>query len=128
MKLRSALLLAASSAAAVLACRAAGIRPLYPDTHRGEVVDDYHGEKIADPYRWLEDADSPETRAWVAAEIEVTFAFLDGIPERERIRARLTELWDHERFELPVQQGGRVFFRKNDGLQNQSVLYVADTV
>src|SRR5437879_2386390 len=65
----------------------------YPPASKGDVVDDYHGTKVADPYRWLEDVDSPDTRAWVEAENRVTFAYLEQIPERERIRKRLTELW-----------------------------------
>src|SRR3989449_2843986 len=67
----------------------------YPSTRKGDVVDDHHGTKVADPYRWLEDVDSPETRTWVDAENRVTFAYLEQIPERERIRRRLTELWDY---------------------------------
>ena len=95
----------------------------YPPTRKGDVVDDYHGTKVADPYRWLEDVDSPETRAWVEAENQVTFAYLGQIPERERIRRRLTELWDYPKYGAPFKKGGRYFFFKNSGLQNQSVLY-----
>jgi prolyl oligopeptidase len=95
----------------------------YPLAHKGDVVDDYHGTKVADPYRWLEDVDSPETRGWVEAENRVTFAYLEQIPERERIRRRLTELWDYPKYGAPFKKGGRYFFFKNSGLQNQSVLY-----
>ena len=95
----------------------------YPPTRKGDVVDDYHGAKIADPYRWLEDVDSPETRAWVEAQNRVTFGYLEQIPERERIRRRLTELWDYPKYGAPFKKGGRYFFFKNSGLQNQSVLY-----
>ncbi len=98
----------------------------YPDTHQVTVSDDYHGVKIADPYRWLEDDNSVETKAWVEAENKVTFGFLEKIPERERIRGRLTKLWNYERFGVPHVDGGRTFFQRNSGLQNQSVLYVAD--
>ncbi len=98
----------------------------YPETHRDDLVDDYHGTKVADPYRWLEDPDSPETAAWVAAQNRVTFGYLERIAARDRIRQRLTKLWDYERFGLPQSRGGRYFFTRNDGLQNQSVLYVAD--
>jgi len=87
------------------------------------VVDDYHGTRVADPYRWLEDVDSPDTRNWVEAENRVTFAYLEQIPERERIRRRLTELWDYPKYGAPFKKGGRYFFFKNSGLQNQSVLY-----
>ena len=95
----------------------------YPPARKGDVVDDYHGTKVADPYRWLEDVDSPETRAWVEAENRVTFAYLEQIPERERIRTRLTQLWDYPKYGSPFKKGGRYFFFKNSGLQNQAVLY-----
>ncbi len=95
----------------------------YPATRKGDVIDDYHGTKVADPYRWLEDVDSPETHSWVEAENRVTFAYLEQIPERERIRRRLTELWDYPKYGAPFKKGGRYFFFKNSGLQNQSVLY-----
>jgi len=95
----------------------------YPQARRSDVVDDYHGTKVADPYRWLEDVDSPETRAWVEAENRVTFAYLEQIPERERIRTRLTQLWDYPKYGSPFKKGGRYFFFKNSGLQNQAVLF-----
>ena len=97
--------------------------PQYPPTRKGAVVDDHHGTRVADPYRWLEDVDSPETRSWVEAQNRVTFAYLEQIPERERIRRRLTELWDYPKYGPPFKKGGRYFFFKNSGLQNQSVLY-----
>ena len=100
----------------------------YPETNRGDVVETIHDVQIADPYRWLEDDNSAETKAWVEAQNKVTFGFLEQIPEREKIRARLTELWNYERFTVPYQEGGRYFFRRNSGLQNQSVLYVADAL
>ena len=100
----------------------------YPETKKGDVVETYHGQRIADPYRWLEDDNSAETKAWVEAQNKVTFGFLEQIPEREKIRARLTELWNYERFTVPYKEGGRYFFRRNSGLQNQSVLYVADAL
>ncbi len=100
----------------------------YPPTKRGDVVDEYHGTKVADPYRWLEgDVREDETvAAWVAAQNEVTHAYLGGIAARERIRERLTKLWNYERYGSPFKAGGRYFYYKNDGLQNQSVLYVLD--
>ena len=99
---------------------------VYPDSPQVNQVDDYHGVKVADPYRWLEDLDSPQTRAWVEAQNRVTSAYLAAIPEREPVRKRLTELWNYERYGVPVQQGGRYFFTRNDGLQNQNVLYRVD--
>ena len=95
----------------------------YPAANRGDVVDDYHGVTVADPYRWLEDPDSDATRAWVAAENAVTFGFLESIPERSRINQRITELWDFEKYGVPFKKGDRYFYTKNDGLQNQDVLY-----
>jgi len=95
----------------------------YPSTRKVEHVDDYNGVKVADPYRWLEDDNSPETKAWVEAENKVTFAYLSKIAEREKIKERLTKLWNYERYGVPFKEGGRYFFTKNDGLQNQSVLY-----
>jgi len=88
-----------------------------------DVVDDYHGTTVPDPYRWLEDVDAADTKAWVEAENCVTFAFLEKIPERKTIAARLTKVWDYPKFGVPYKEGGRYFFSKNDGLQNQSVLY-----
>jgi prolyl oligopeptidase len=84
--------------------------------------------EVADPYRWLEDVDAAGTGAWVEAQNEITFAFLDAIPEREKIRRRLTELWDYERYTTPFKEGGKYFFFKNDGLQNQSVLYMQQSL
>jgi prolyl oligopeptidase len=104
-------------------------RPLsYPKAPTSDTVDDYHGTKVADPYRPLEDPDSDVTRAWVEAENKVTFAFLEAIPKREAIRKRLTELWDYEKFGVPSREGGRSFFSYNTGLQNQSILYWTDNL
>ncbi|HEU4437096.1 MAG TPA: S9 family peptidase, partial [candidate division Zixibacteria bacterium] len=88
------------------------------------VVDDYHGTKVADPYRWLEDADSPETMDWVEAENQLTRQYIDAIPAREKIKMRLTKLLDYPKYSLPYKEGDWYFFSKNDGLQNQSVLYM----
>src|SRR5437588_672390 len=85
-----------------------------------------HGITIDDPFQWLEDPDSPETCDWVALQTARAAAFFAAIPEREAIRARLTELWNYEKCGVPVKRGGRYFFARNDGLQNQSPLYVAD--
>ena len=101
---------------------------VYPETQRVDQVDDYHGTKVADPYRWLEDPDSEEARAWIAAQNDLTFRYLEEIPARERIRRRLTELWDFEKYGTPFRRGGRYFLFKNDGLQNQSVLYTMDSL
>ncbi len=101
-------------------------KPAYPPARHDAQVDDYHGEKIADPFRWLEDDNSDETKAWVVAENQVTSAFLDAVAERPKIRERLTKLWNYERFSVPFERGGRYFFTRNSGLQNQRVLYYID--
>ena len=97
--------------------------PAYPPTRAGDVVDDYFGRKVADPYRWLEDLDSADTAAWVAAQNEVTFAHLEQLPQRETIRKRLTELWNYRRTGVPVREAGQLWFRQNSGLQRQEPLY-----
>ncbi len=104
------------------------IHIIYPPTRRGDQVDDYHGTLVADPYRWLEDTNSAETKAWIEAQNALTFGFLEAIPEREKIRARLTELWDYPKAAAPFQYGGRYFQFRNSGLQNQDVLFVQETL
>jgi prolyl oligopeptidase len=100
----------------------------YPSTKKIEQTDDYNGVKVADPYRWLEDDNSAETKAWVEAENKVTFGFLEQIPQRKALKESLTRIWNFERYGIPYKQGNRYFFSKNDGLQNQSVLYWMDSV
>ena len=95
----------------------------YPPTPTVDQVESYHGTLVADPYRWLEDTDSPETAAWVSAQNALTFAYLDKIPAREHIRARLTKLWNYPRASAPFKRGGRYFQMRNTGLQNQDVLF-----
>jgi prolyl oligopeptidase len=101
---------------------------VYPETRTVDQVDDFFGMPVADPYRWLEDPDSEETKAWVQAQNAVTFDFLRRIPERERIRERLTELWDYAKAWAPVKRGGRYFQLRNSGLQNQDVLHVSEAL
>jgi prolyl oligopeptidase len=95
----------------------------YPAAPRAEVVDTYFGRPVADPYRPLEDLDAQATKAWVATENAVTFGYLDGIARRDSIRQRLTTLWNYPRVQVPVREAGQLWFRKNAGLQKQSVLY-----
>ncbi|MCG3162674.1 MAG: Prolyl endopeptidase [Acidobacteria bacterium] len=95
----------------------------YPQAKKVDQIDDYHGVKVADPYRWLENPDSADSRAWIEAENKLTFGFLNEIPERAKIKERLTRLWNYEKYGPPFKEGGRYFYFKNDGLQNQSVLY-----
>ena len=117
------ILLPATLPALLAACAATNMPLSYPAARTTNQVDTYNGVSVADPYRWLEDDNSAETKAWVEAQNKVTFDFLGKIPQREAIRQRLTKLWNYERFSAPVKQGNRYFFYKNDGLQNQSVLY-----
>ena len=99
--------------------------PSYPDP---TVVDIYHGQPVPDPYRWLEDLDSEQTRAWIEAQNHLTFNYLQQIPARQRIRERLTQLWNYEKYSQPFKEGGLYFYFKNDGLQNQSVLYTQESL
>lgn len=100
----------------------------YPLAPHSETVDVYHGTKVIDRFRPLEDPDSPATRAWIEAENRQTFGFLESIPGRAAIKRRLTELWDYEKFEPPSREGGRLFFTYNTGLQNQSILYTSASI
>src|SRR5205814_4501066 len=102
----------------------------YPTTRRVDHVDVYHGTRVPDPYRWLEDdlRKSSEVAEWVAAQNRVTSAYLNAIPEREAIQRRLTDLMNYERYTAPHKVAGRYYYSKNDGLQNQSVLYVIDSL
>ena len=95
----------------------------YPPTKKGEVKDTYFGTEVEDPYRWLEDDNSAETADWVKTQNELTFGYLAQLPYREQINGRLTELWDYPKYGAPFKEAGKYFFFKNNGLQNQSVLY-----
>ena len=101
---------------------------VYPDSPRRDEGEILHGVYVPDPYRWLEDIDSPETRRWIEAQSEVTSRYLAQIPEREAIHRRLAELWNYEKYGVPFRRGSRYFFTCNDGLQNQSVLYWMDSL
>jgi prolyl oligopeptidase len=100
----------------------------YPQATRSDHVDTYHGVEVADPYRWLEDVDSDQTRRWIEAENRVTYPYLEAIPARARLIDRLTRIWDYEQYGVPSRKGGRYFYTRNDGLQNQSVLYWAPSL
>jgi prolyl oligopeptidase len=101
---------------------------VYPQATKGTQVDDYFGTKVADPYRDLENADAEATRKWIEAENKLTFGYLAGISERKKINDRLTALWNYEKYTVPFHEGGRYFYSKNTGLQNQSVLYTGPTL
>lgn len=100
----------------------------YPETKRMARRYDYHGVKVEDPYYWLEDLECEETKTWVTSQNELSRPYLAGIPKRESIKKRITELWNYESYGIPKKQGGKYFYRRNDGLQNQSVLYVAKSI
>ena len=111
--------------AAAIGCAAlASVALVYPPALRGTVVDDYHGVAVADPYRWLEDLDSPPTRAWVAAQAKLTQGYLSAGTVREGFRKRIASLYDHEAFGVPFHDGDRYFYTLNSGRQDQAVLYV----
>ncbi|MFN6137172.1 MAG: prolyl oligopeptidase family serine peptidase [Planctomycetota bacterium] len=101
---------------------------LYPKSKVVDQIDDYHGTKINDPFRWLEDVDSEDTKSWVVEQNKLTFDYLESIPARARFKRRLTELWNFERYGLPRQYGKTYFYTYNNGLQNQNVLYTASSI
>lgn len=103
---------------------------VYPKTRTVEQVDDFHGTAVADPYRWLENdvRTDKEVADWVSAQNKVTFSYLESIPQRETIRERMTELWNYEKIGTPFRRGGRYYYFRNDGLQNQSVLWMQETL
>jgi len=132
MKVRARMVVAFASLIILLAYSPAaqtdGAPLAYPKAKTVDQVDDYHGVKVADPYRWLEDTDSADTHDWVEAENKLTFNYLDQISYRGAIRDRLMKLWNYERFTAPRQHGGRYFYEHNNGLQNQNVLLVAESL
>ena len=117
------LLTACAEAPAPAETDAAQSNLTYPETRKGDVVDTYFGRQVADPYRWLEDDRSAETGAWVKAQNELTFSYLEQIPYRDYIRAQLQDSWNFERLGAPFKEGDYTYFYRNDGLQNQFVLY-----
>ena len=100
----------------------------YPTSYQQDLVNLYHNVTVKDPYRWLENPNSEETQAWIKAQNQVTFNYLDQISAREQIKQRVTHLWNYEKFDIPFQEGSRYFYWKNDGLQNQSVLYTLSSL
>ena len=100
----------------------------YPESRKDSQIDTYHGILIPDPYRWLEDPYSDESRTWIEAQNAITTSYLAELSQREHLQERLTELWNYERYGTPFRQGDQYFFYKNDGLQNQSVLYTAPSL
>ena len=126
--LRRIIPVVALTALLAASCTTMAAKLNYPKTIKTEVVDNYHGTTISDPYRWLEDDNSPATKAWVEAQNQVTFGYLNAISGRDAIKARLTKLWNFERCGIPFKEGGRYFYSRNDGLQNQSVFYTVESL
>jgi len=100
----------------------------YPQPRKGEVVDDYFGTKVADPYRWMEDLNAPEVKQWVDAENAVTFKYLDTLPQRDALKKRITELWNYPKVTPPRYEGRHWFYNRNSGLQRQSVVFTRETL
>jgi prolyl oligopeptidase len=126
--LATALLVTLTSQTAMPENKASSASLSYPNATRGSVVDIYHGKSVADPYRWLEQPTATATREFVAAQNALAKPWLESLPQRAWIQKRLTELWNFERVGVPRKKGGKYFFVRNDGRQNQSVLYVADSL
>ncbi|MDD5544099.1 MAG: prolyl oligopeptidase family serine peptidase [Acidobacteriia bacterium] len=110
------------------AAKAGHSKLIYPPANREGTVDDYFGTKIPAPYQWMENLDNPAVKDWVESENKLTFSYLDKIPERQWMRDRLTKLWNYEKVGVPRREGGKLFFSKNSGLQNQSVVYEQDSL
>jgi prolyl oligopeptidase len=100
----------------------------YPKPHQGNVVDSYFGTKVADPYRWMEDLNSPELKQWVDGENAITFRYLDSLPVRDALKKRITELYNYPRVSVPFYRGRHWFYRRNTGLQRQSVVFMRDSL
>src|SRR6478672_7506979 len=108
--------------------REAGAQMAYPKPKKVDTVDTYFGTKIPDPYRWLEDDNSAETKAWVTAENKITHEYLDAVPYRAQIKKRLEAAWNYARYSTPFKQGSYYYYTKNNGLQNQNVWYRLKTL
>src|SRR5579864_8527221 len=123
------LVLATLAVAMLTGCRqTAAPAPSYPATKKGDVVDDYAGTKVADPYRWMESLDSKDVSDWVAASNAVTEPYLNSLPLRGHFKTRLTELWNYPRSGVPVVEGGHIFYARNTGLQKQAPVFMRAAV
>jgi prolyl oligopeptidase len=100
----------------------------YPKPKKVDQTDNYHGTVVSDPYRWMETTDTPELTSWIEAENKLTDSYFEQIPQREAIKDRLTKLWNYERYFAPSKRGKHYFYSKNDGLQNQNVMYITDSL
>ncbi len=119
---------AVAAAVACFAAQAQGQKLSYPEARKGDVVDDYHGTKIADPYRWMEDIDAKEVTEWVEIQNKLTSGYVERLPLREHFRKRITELWNYPKTGLPLREAGRLFYSKNSGLQRQSPVYMRENL
>src|SRR6476619_1409281 len=129
---------ALTAATFVLAVALAACRPTasqtpstklaYPVTQKGDVVDDYFGTKVADPYRWMEDLNGPDLKKWVDAANAVAFKYLDALPQRDALKKRITELWNYPKVTAPRYEGRHWFYNRNSGLQRQSVVFTRETL
>lgn len=100
----------------------------YPKPKKVDQTDNYHGTAVSDPYRWMEASDTPDLTGWIEAQNKLTDSYFQQIPQREKIRDQLTKVWNYERYGSPFKRGKHYFYSKNDGLQNQNVIYIADSV
>ena len=102
--------------------------PKYPQPRKADTVDDYFGSRVADPYRWMEDLNSPELKKWIDQENAITFTYLDSLPGRNALKARITELWNYPKTGIPQFRGRRWFYSRNTGLQRQAVVFTRETL
>jgi prolyl oligopeptidase len=100
----------------------------YPSPRKGDVVDSYHGTKVADPYRWMEDLNAPEVKQWIEAENAVTFKYLDALPLRDALKTRISELWNYPKVSVPSYEGRHWFYNRNKGLEKQSVVFTRESL
>ena len=100
----------------------------YPSPRKGDVVDTYHGTKVADPYRWMEDLNAPEVKRWIDAENAITFKYLDGLPIRDALKTRISELWNYPKVSVPFYEGRHWFYNRNKGLEKQSVVFTRESL
>jgi len=100
----------------------------YPTPRKGDTVDTYHGTKVADPYRWMEDLNAPEVKQWIEAENAVTFKYLDGLPVRDALKKRITDLWNYPKVSVPMYEGRHFFYTRNKGLERQAVVFTREAL
>src|SRR6185295_11050379 len=122
---RPALLIAIAYGASLLAQSSS---MTYPHPRQGDVVDDYFGTKVADPFRWMEDLNAPEVKQWIEAENAITFKYLDSLPIRNALKTRITDLWNYPKVSVPFYEGRHWFFNRNKGLDKQSIVFTRESL